>query len=555
MKLSREQRWIVWPTIVLGVVLLFVGSVERMSYDLPFCFRGNRGVTNDVVIVYVDENSLVELREKSARLLNRTNHTRLLQRLAKDGAKLVFYDFLFSAPDADPRVDRDLAAAIHANLSVVLVGAFQASASKLDLIPPISVLTDSAHCRWGHANFNTDSCFSVRTLPQPIDQMPNAASVAASHLAATENIAALDRGAKRWLNFYGRPGEAFQSRSFLDALSTNLADGYFSNKVVFVGSHLMVGGVGEARDEYATPYTWFGKPLAPGVEIQATAVLNLVNQEWLRRLPPWVEIPVAVIWGYFGSLALVSLCRRGVPRFLLIVLLAVAGAAVLVCFLQWHFRWWTNWLVPVVLQPVLATQFLGVTGFFLAKAQVKKEPYLAFLSYHSDPDGPMANIIKRELKQSGERVFYAPDALGAGHLIELLTAEVERATYFVLIVSKGSLIKCARPDDWVRLELVRAVELRKRIILVFQRGFSFDSVLDPAREPKAAEIDKLAPWRFIKGVEVDSNQPEPAVRELRRLMESEGALANLQRLFTRRVKEFNVEAREASMADTQPPRA
>lgn len=67
---------------------------------------------------------------------------------------------------------------------------------------------------------------------------------------------------------------------------------YFKNKVVFFGP------IGEAHfsDQYNTMAGYM-----PGVEIQATAFANLVNEEWLVPAPDWVVLVLAI---GLGALAL-----------------------------------------------------------------------------------------------------------------------------------------------------------------------------------------------------------------------------------------------------------
>ncbi len=556
-KLLGEEGRIIWPTMLLGLILIFIPPIERLSYDLPFWLRGNRSVTNGFVLVYVDESTLIELGQREPGQLNPTNHTRLLQRLARESAALVFYDFLFSATNSTEQTDRELADAIRTNQAVVLIASIDTSASSLRLIPPISMLANAAK-KWGHAVFVREPGHSVRRLPSRIGEVESAAFGAASLLQPSEAEELRAEGEGRWLNYYGRPREMFEECSFTDALNEEMIrPGYFRNKVVLVGTRSLVGGIGSVKDEFATPWTRFGAPMVPGLEIQATALANLLDKSWLKRTPRYLEVPIVAGWGILVSLLAIALCRRNMLWLFLCAGLCVAVFTILSCWLQWHHRWWGSWLAPAFFQPLAAIVLLGVVGFFLAKAQIDKEPYTAFLSYHTEPDGPTAKLIQKELEQAGERIFYAPDTLGAGLVHQELRGHIEGATYFVLIVSAESLRKCADPDDWVRFELVHAMEAGKRVITVFPRGFSFDSVFAPSNASIPSEardgVRDLAPWRFIKGVEFDATKPELAARELLKLMKSAGPLARLQKLFSKQPAPAKPDSDDAPIGNHRTP--
>ena len=66
--------------------------------------------------------------------------------------------------------------------------------------------------------------------------------------------------------------------------------GFFKDKIVFVGAQMSADFSGKGKDEFLTPYAYWGKGFAPGVEIQATATLNLMHGNWLNRLPFSLEL-------------------------------------------------------------------------------------------------------------------------------------------------------------------------------------------------------------------------------------------------------------------------
>src|SRR6185436_6538481 len=91
-----------------------------------------------------------------------------------------------------------------------------------------------------------------------------------------------DPSRRRWLNFYGPRGSLPSIRydRLLEqpATETNL----FGGQILFVGWHPTRP---TGPDEHRATYTrWTGQTI-PGVELHATAYLNLVRREWLQEVP------------------------------------------------------------------------------------------------------------------------------------------------------------------------------------------------------------------------------------------------------------------------------
>src|SRR5437763_5614209 len=91
----------------------FAESLIRTSYDLPFVWRTDLD-THEIVLVYLDEGSAKQLHQPIDDIWNRTLHVPLLERLARDGAHLVFYDIVFDTPSSDISKDTAFAGALQA---------------------------------------------------------------------------------------------------------------------------------------------------------------------------------------------------------------------------------------------------------------------------------------------------------------------------------------------------------------------------------------------------------------------------------------------------------
>ncbi len=158
---------------------------------------------------------------------------------------------------------------------------------------------------------------------------------------------ALQRGAPvsdLWLNYYG-PAGALPAMSYEEALQPESAP-KLRNKLVVVGANFEVDFPGTRKDTFPTPFG-AGRQEMPGLEIHATALLNLIRGEWLQRPDPRLEAGLVIAFGFLLGFGLPRL--RPIPALAAgLGLAACAGFASLAA--AWHFHVWWAWLVPVAIQ-------------------------------------------------------------------------------------------------------------------------------------------------------------------------------------------------------------
>lgn len=214
-----------------------------------------------------------------------------------------------------------------------------------------------------------------------------------------QQVAELSTGGKfdptvsRWMNYYGPPGTV-QWESYHRVLSNAVPQGMLSNKVVYVGALFNVGFTGgKGTDDFKTPYTRWDPEhkKSPGVEINATACLNLIRHEWLERLPPWIEVMVVALM----TVAVTWLLSARSPAVMVglsvgsILLLSVAG-----CWLPFRGGIWFPWLIPVLVQ-------IPLIGSVLLLAQLQT----IFLRHRSSPAtvaSPLQTILMPNANYRGE---------------------------------------------------------------------------------------------------------------------------------------------------------
>ena len=309
------------------------------SYDYLFRF-GSHGVTNDVVVILMDNEAYDHFKQVRGQPWDRALHAELLRRLAADGSELVAFDSFFRRPN-EPGKDNALAEAMRQQQHVVLM-AEQAAVTHpvfagADPTLPCEPFLSAAGTNWGVAWLDPDADSTVRRhwpfpAPGPYPSLPE---TAARSVGAELGIATCER----WLRYYGRNG-AWTTLSYRFALAqpTN----YFRGKVVFIGAQPKTSVPGGEPDEFRTPYSrWTGESTG-GVEIMVTSFLNLMNGDWLRRPTPWLE---AMLLLTAGALLGGSLCRMRLVEAGLVA--AVFGLVVTFGAVSWsHFtNYWFPWLV------------------------------------------------------------------------------------------------------------------------------------------------------------------------------------------------------------------
>ena len=388
--------------MALGLVCYgfpFAAAIERLSFDLPFALRNTIRIS-EAVIVYLDEDSARALGQPLNDVWDRSLHTRLLARLTRDQARLVYYDIVFASPSRDGSVDHSFAEAMRTHGRVVLGGAFESSQDGAShahrIYPPLLALREAA-AGWGVVLFKLDPDFAVRELLNGVGDHPSASWVAAEQLGAEVTRKTEERLASRWLNYYGPPG-SIPSVSFHQALHEDgVPAGFFNHKIVFVGGRPALGGLNLGRDEFANPYSRWGRLFSPGVEVHATELLNLVRKEWLQRMNFATETTLLLILGVvIGLVSNYLVPKRGLITCVVLLVGLVAGTL----WLVWSQRVWFNWLIPAGIQIPLGLAWSSGSQYF-HEARRRAELRRAFSYYLSPHMADRISEMKFDLKPGG----------------------------------------------------------------------------------------------------------------------------------------------------------
>lgn len=345
--------------IVLGLLLLSTnlgGPLQRLSFDLTFLFRNDRPA-DEALIVYMDEPSRNRLDQPSKGAWSHRLHARLVDALREAGAKTIVFN---EGVQGDGATDA-FAAAIRRHGNVILAAELATAENIVrsqTLMRPERILEEAA-AGLGLASFLKDVDQAKRFYDSTDVGELEVLSDSLAHVAAKHHSAPRVPAAPRrfFINYYGPPFH-IPNRSYETVLiNTNLAP-IARGKLVFVGSKPTAGFLGEMKDSFATPYTRFEGAWSSGVEVHATAALNMLRGDWIAAASSATAMAWTLGLGLVAGLVLVNLRPW---RAVAIGVLAAAGLVAAFISTAITDRTWFPFLIPVVVQipAALAVALVG----------------------------------------------------------------------------------------------------------------------------------------------------------------------------------------------------
>ena len=375
----------------------FYGWFERLSYDFPYLFRESR--PQEVRMVYMSEAAAQKL-DQSFGVWNRSIHQSLIRHLISAGAKAVFFDLVPLEPydkllqDMDMEsdafkvvrkrylaIDGELHDAIRDH-GLIYFGAMfdprEISTGGMDMNlrqvrPPHEALLETLGDHWGLLAFNPiDSDYCVRRYYGGTYYFPSATWRLANNLGAGLGDSMTERNRERWLNYYGPPesvdSKGSHRRFTFDALDYDtvllhpeeVPRDFFRGKVVFVGLKNQLGTVNVGKDEFRHPMSRWTHRYCTGVEIHATAFLNLLNHEWLTRLDNRWDLCIACLFG-----ALLTVAASRLTPWLSLALCVFASLFMVIAGVWSHLYCltWFNWSLPAIAQTPAALAWGIITRY------------------------------------------------------------------------------------------------------------------------------------------------------------------------------------------------
>jgi CHASE2 domain-containing sensor protein len=438
---AESWRSGVWGALIAAIaglcfLLVQVGNgralgenLVLLSYDIPLKLRPSVQSSKaafEAVIVYMDEDSHTLLNPRTGAEWHRSLHTRLLQRLRDLGATAVVFDVLMDrpwtqlAPNEPPaqaaQVDEQLAAAIRQHGKIVLAGMVEVlnePAPKVTAHFPIEPLL-SAAAGWGTVEFDVDPDRRIRRVAySDLSNVPPPLSWKTMEVLGRSVPAS--RFQTRWLNFYG-PARTIGWKSYYQVLSNDVPAEFFAGKVVFVGGAPVIGPQGVVGDLRPTP---LGE--LPGVEIQATAFLNLWRQEWLRELSPWRQVGLISLLGLVFGFSF-CLVRPGIAAVLTVVAFLLIGTVAVE--MVWLRLTWFPWMITGAVQLPVALGWAVLSNtrrVYREKAALEKSLATALRTpVPAAGAAPAAKGETRTVAMAGPAAPQSPAVLGDHELVRVI---------------------------------------------------------------------------------------------------------------------------------------
>ena len=377
-----------------AIIYLFIQSelytgLNNDIYDRIFQTHSRPDATDDVIIVAIDDNSINKMMEVSNWPWPRNLYAEFNNYLIKCGVKGIAWDFIFTTPSSganaeysqryDQAFNRSLQQGkvilgydmtLHPipNQSVKTGTVYQfpadhiTSRENLLFVPwltPIYPLLDPPETP-GFIFNPPDNDGVVRKYIPFISADSADRHIHYSIAAAMANLAApdipgrvkLDNHGKMLLNWYGSGGQnpdeeegVFTYYSAWDLYrSAFIASRYPSmgdkapikpadlkDKFIFVGSTVTAHG-----DVRVTPYSKGYVPY-PGVEIHATAFLNMLHGDWLNPVPVWPQLLITAIAAF--GIALVGINAFSKFRYSFLVIFLTLGGVAFEIYLFYSMQW------------------------------------------------------------------------------------------------------------------------------------------------------------------------------------------------------------------------
>jgi CHASE2 domain-containing sensor protein len=413
-------------TVVGSTVLWFDGWPVYLSYDLLF-FRDRAPRIDDVVVIYMDDRSFKELRQISTPNWDRALHADLLDRLTADQCRLVVLDVVLSEPGT-PMANTNLARAIQQNGKVVLAAALKypgrAQITTSESVLPLPEFEDvAAGVGFAEIEMRSSPGGVARRYYAGNEIRPGLPWVAAKVAGFPVGTLLKDQPLS-WINYYG-PALTIPRLSYSEVAVQSA--GFFRNKSVFVGARPTLLKASDESDLFAIPHTlWTGEP-APGVEICATAFLNLVRNDGLVRHSGAQELLFVIIAGcVFGGLLglLRPLIAAAASAFGMVILVAMALQVA-------NQRVWVPWTVVAFAQ-IPAALAWSIRGHFhrlkfqkevLERTLVETSRWAEAETAKAQQEGlviPDHTLVRCVGKGAYGEVWLARNAIGAFHAVKIV---------------------------------------------------------------------------------------------------------------------------------------
>ncbi len=517
--------------ILIGAIIFFLTSIlylsglfkawEWKTWDWRLqALADSSDVSKDILLILIDQKSLDVYAEEQGLSWPwpREMYAYLLEYCSRAGAKAVGFDLIFSETSSWGEADDSVFAESMQKANMAFLPVFFSSQKQTSKFEQVSLLKDigidqipypkekiismqsvtlpiemylHAARGTGNVNFSPDKDGIYRRLPLVIkyqDKLfPSLPWAMVSFIRKDKPLIKIpvDRHGNMILNYHGPTGvySLYSAAAVINSFA-QLEAGQkpqvpldeFKNKVVLIG-----GSAPGLLDLRPTPFS----PVAPGVGIQAAAIDNLLNQDFIR-IPP---AGILLLFIAFVSL-LTGIITSVLPKMIHIILFAVG-----------------IFLVPLV--AACLAYFMGIWLEFVAPEFAVLTAFTAATLANYNVEGKKKRFIKNVFQfylspHVIERIIEDPSKLRLGG------ERKEISSFFSDLAGFTSISEGLSPEDLVRLLNAYLSEMT-------------DIILDTG-----GTLDKYEGDAIIAFWNAPADQPDHALRAARAAVRCQKRLAEIR---------------------------
>jgi adenylate cyclase len=271
--------------------------------------------------------------------------------------------------------------------------------------------------------FESDPSLSDRMLEESARSHSQSADDG-RHVLLRSLIKLYSGSSRRYLNYYGPPRTIttipYYQALQIDESADNAQPLHLQGKTVFVG--LSEKLLAERKDSFYTVFSQANGVFISGVEIAATAFLNMLQDEAVKPIGSQYYILIILVWGVLvGIYCRISSITIGASGALVVSTLYFFGA-------EYHFKVDGTWypiVIPLFVQSPLG--FFGAVVWNYVETNKERQHIRKALAYYV-PDEVVDQLAKNiiDIKSSGQEVYGAclfADVAGYTTLSEKLTPQ------------------------------------------------------------------------------------------------------------------------------------
>jgi adenylate cyclase len=253
---------------------------ELSTVDTRFSIRGAQAPPKDMAVVHIDARTFGELGFQWP--FPRHLHAQLIDRLHRDGAKVIAYDVQFTEENV-PREDNALIGAVDRAYGRVVLSATEVDAhGHTDIFGGDEVLR-RVGARAGSTVIQPDPDGVLRKMFFAFNGLAGFAVATVEAATAHEvSPAPLAGAGSFWIDYRGPPG-TIPAYSFSRVLHGQVPARDFRGKIVVVGAEAE-----SLQDDHTTPTS--GEELMSGPEVEANVIWTVEHGFPLRSTPAGVDI-------------------------------------------------------------------------------------------------------------------------------------------------------------------------------------------------------------------------------------------------------------------------